>query len=75
VISHSQVRSSPLCHVLASLNVNVARRLNRLNPTTIGHREHQLAATEHVRERTHIDPLPHARSVQIHVCTQPLVNQ
>jgi hypothetical protein len=39
---------SPLCHVLASLNVNIACRPNRLNFTAIGHREPYLAAVEHV---------------------------
>jgi hypothetical protein len=66
---------SPLCHVLASLNVNIACRPNRLNITATGHREPYLAAAEHVWERAPVDPLSHTRFVQIHACTRPLVNQ
>jgi hypothetical protein len=66
---------SPLCHVLASLNVNIACRPSQLNITTIGHREPYLVAAKHVYERAPVDPLSHTRSIQIYTCTRPLVNQ
>jgi hypothetical protein len=64
-----------MSHVLASSRASEAHRLDRLNTTAAGHQEHRIATVEHPRERPHVDQTSRAPSVQIRVCTIPLVSQ
>ena len=63
-----------LGHVLASSSASEAHRLDQLNATAVGHREHRFTAIEHRQERPHVNWPSRALSIQIRARTTPLVS-